>query len=69
MIGGEQKYAVRVQVNPDALASRGIGLEDVRTALANASINQPKGNLEGAHQAVTLDTNDQLFTPRNPSTM
>jgi hydrophobe/amphiphile efflux-1 (HAE1) family protein len=64
-IGGEQKYAVRVQVNPDALASRGIGLEDVRTALANASINQPKGNLENTHQAVTLDTNDQLYTAKS----
>jgi hydrophobe/amphiphile efflux-1 (HAE1) family protein len=64
-IGGEQKYAVRVQVNPEALASRGIGLEDVRTALANTSINQPKGNLENAHQAITLDTNDQLYTAKS----
>ncbi|HEY1507318.1 MAG TPA: multidrug efflux RND transporter permease subunit [Stellaceae bacterium] len=64
-IGGEQKYAVRVQVNPEALASRGIGLEDVHTALANASINAPKGNLENAHQAVTLDTNDQLYTAKS----
>jgi hydrophobe/amphiphile efflux-1 (HAE1) family protein len=61
-IGGEQKYAVRVQVNPDALAARGIGLEDVRTALSNLSVDQPKGDLENAHQAVTLDTNDQLLT-------
>jgi hydrophobe/amphiphile efflux-1 (HAE1) family protein len=60
-IGGEQKYAVRVQVDPEKLASRGIGLEDVRTALASTSVDQPKGNLENAHQAVTLDTNDQLF--------
>jgi hydrophobe/amphiphile efflux-1 (HAE1) family protein len=64
-IGGEQKYAVRVQVNPEALASRGIGLEDVRTALANTSVNQPKGNLENAHQAITLDTNDQLYTAKS----
>ncbi len=64
-IGGEQKYAVRVQVNPEALASRGIGLEDVHTALANASINAPKGNLENAHQAITLDTNDQLYTAKS----
>jgi len=63
-IGGEQKYAVRIQVNPDALAARGIGLEDVRTAIANTSINQPKGTLENAHQAVTLDTNDQLLTAK-----
>ncbi|MGH7997341.1 MAG: efflux RND transporter permease subunit, partial [Opitutaceae bacterium] len=60
-IGGEQKFAVRVQVDPDALAARGIGLEDVRAALANTSTDQPKGDLENAHQALTLDTNDQLF--------
>jgi hydrophobe/amphiphile efflux-1 (HAE1) family protein len=60
-IGGEQKYAVRVQVNPDALASRGIGLEDVRAALAANSADNPKGTLEDAHRSVTIDTNDQLF--------
>jgi multidrug efflux pump len=60
-IGGQQKRAVRVQVNPDALAAKGIGLEDVRNALASTTTNQPKGNLENAHQTVTLDTNDQLF--------
>jgi hydrophobe/amphiphile efflux-1 (HAE1) family protein len=60
-IGGEQKYAVRVQVNPTALVARGIGLEDVRSALAAASIDNPKGTLENAHQSVTIDTNDQLF--------
>ena len=38
-----------------------IGLEDVRTALATATLDQPKGNLESAHQTFTLDTNDQLF--------
>ena len=52
---------MRVQVNPGALAARGIGLEDVRTALAATSVDQPKGNLENAHQSFTLDTNDQLF--------
>ncbi len=60
-VAGQQKFAVRVQVNPDALAGRGIGLEDVRNALLNTSTDQPKGNLENAHQAFTLDTNDQLF--------
>ena len=52
---------MHVQVNPAALAARGIGLEEVRTAVATATVNRPKGNLEGAHQIVTLDTNDQLF--------
>ena len=60
-IGGQQKRAIRVQVNPDALAAKAIGLEDVRSALANTTTNQPKGNLENAHQTVTLDTNDQLY--------
>ncbi|HYM04017.1 MAG TPA: efflux RND transporter permease subunit, partial [Stellaceae bacterium] len=60
-IAGQQRFAVRVQVNPDALAGRGIGLEDVRNALVNTNTNQPKGNLENRHQALTLDANDQLF--------
>ncbi|HXW27452.1 MAG TPA: efflux RND transporter permease subunit, partial [Xanthobacteraceae bacterium] len=64
-IAGQQQYAVHVQANPVALASRGIGLEDVHTALNNATINEPKGNLEGAHQQVTIDTNDQLFNAQS----
>ncbi len=60
-IAGEQIPAVHVQVNPDALASRGISLEDVRNAIVNATSNGPKGNLEGGQQSFTLDTNDQLF--------
>jgi hydrophobe/amphiphile efflux-1 (HAE1) family protein len=60
-IAGQQQYAVHVQVNPLALASRGIGLEDVHTALNNATLDEPKGNLENEHQQVTIDTNDQLF--------
>ncbi len=60
-VAGQQTYAVRVQVDPEALAARGIGLEDVRNALIATSTDQPKGNLEGAHQSFTLDTNDQLF--------
>jgi hydrophobe/amphiphile efflux-1 (HAE1) family protein len=60
-IAGQQKFAVRVQVDPAALAARGIGLEQVRSAITSASTDQPKGNLENGHQALTLDTNDQLF--------
>jgi len=60
-IAGQQQYAIHVQVNPLALAARGIGLEDVHTALAAASLSEPKGNLEGPHQVFTLDTNDQLY--------
>src|SRR5215475_91888 len=60
-IFGQKQYAVHIQVNPAALAARGIGLEDVRNAITQATINRPKGVLEGAHQAVAIDTNDQLF--------
>src|SRR5258707_8594797 len=60
-IYGQKPYAAHIQVNPGALAARGIGLEDVRNALVAATVNRPKGNLEGLNQAITLDTNDQLF--------
>ncbi len=60
-INGGQKPAVRVQVDPESLAGTGLTLEDVRSALAAANINQPKGNIDGARQDYTLATNDQLF--------
>src|SRR5271156_4824367 len=60
-INGGQKPAVRVQVDPEALAGTGLTLEDVRSALAAANINQPKGNIDGSRQDYTLATNDQLF--------
>jgi hydrophobe/amphiphile efflux-1 (HAE1) family protein len=60
-IFGQQTYAAHVQVNPGALASRGLGFEDVRNALVATTLDRPKGDLEGAHQTYTLDTNDQLF--------
>ena len=60
-IAGQQQYAVHVQVNPLALASRKISLEDVHAALTAATLDEPKGNLEGERQVYTLDTNDQLF--------
>jgi hydrophobe/amphiphile efflux-1 (HAE1) family protein len=64
-IAGQQQYAVHVQVNPMALAARGIGLEDVHTALNNATLSEPKGTLEGRNQVYSLDTNDQLFDARS----
>jgi hydrophobe/amphiphile efflux-1 (HAE1) family protein len=60
-IFGQKLYAARVQVNPAAVAAHGIGLEDVRSALVNATINEPKGSIEGDNQVVALETNDQLF--------
>ena len=60
-IFGQRAYATHVKINPGALSSRGIGLEDVRNALLGTTIDRPKGVLEGQHQTYTLDTNDQLF--------
>src|ERR1700741_3120794 len=60
-IFGQKPYAARVQVNPAALAAKGIGLEDVRSAIATATVNQPTGQIEGAHRVTAIDTNDQLM--------
>jgi hydrophobe/amphiphile efflux-1 (HAE1) family protein len=62
-IGGQQQPAVRVQVDPQALAARGINLEDVRTVLGQANVDLPKGELNSPRQTFTLNTNDQLFMP------
>ena len=61
-ISGGQKPAVRIQANPTALSSYGINLEDVRTALTNASVNAAKGNFDGPSQDFQIDANDQLVT-------
>lgn len=57
---GSQKYAVRVSLNPDALTSRGVGLEDVRMAIENGNVNIPAGTLYGPQTAYMLRTNGQL---------
>jgi hydrophobe/amphiphile efflux-1 (HAE1) family protein len=62
-IGGQQKPAIRVQVDPQALAARGIGLEDVRNIISGANVDQPKGTLNSPRQTYTLNTNDQLLKP------
>jgi multidrug efflux pump len=59
---GGQRPAVRLQVDPVALAALGLGLEDIRATIAQANVNQPKGTLDGGHQAFTLATDDQLAT-------
>jgi multidrug efflux pump len=61
-ISGGQKPAVRIQVNPPALSSYGINMEDVRTALTQASVNGAKGNFDGPRQNFQIDANDQLET-------
>ncbi|CAN5509675.1 multidrug efflux RND transporter permease subunit MuxB [soil metagenome] len=60
-IEGNQKPAVRIQINPSAVAAQGLSLEDVRTAVAAANVNAPKGSFDGAQQAFTLGTNDQIL--------
>jgi hydrophobe/amphiphile efflux-1 (HAE1) family protein len=60
-IGGQQKPAVRVRLDPEALAARGINLEDVRTALGQANVDLAKGTLNSPRQTYTLNTNDQLL--------
>jgi multidrug efflux pump len=59
-ISGGEKPAVRIQVNPTALSSYGLGLEDLRTALAQANVDQAKGVLDGSRQSYTIGANDQL---------
>jgi multidrug efflux pump len=59
-ISGGQRPAVRVQANPKALAAYGLSLEDVRTAVAAANVNQAKGSFDGPARASTIDANDQL---------
>ena len=61
-ISGGQKPAVRIQANPSALSSYGINLEDLRTALSQASVNAAKGNFDGPRQDYQIDANDQLVT-------
>jgi len=61
-ISGGQKPAVRIQVNPTALSSYGINLEDVRTAIQQTSLDSAKGNFDGPHQDYQIDANDQLLT-------
>jgi HAE1 family hydrophobic/amphiphilic exporter-1 len=57
---GSQKYAVRIQLDPQALATRQIGIDDVHTAVQNANVNLPVGTLYGEHRAFTLQANGQL---------
>ena len=61
-ISGGQRPAVRIQVNPGALAAYGLSLDDVRTSIANANTNQAKGSFDGPTRASTIDANDQLKT-------
>ncbi len=61
-IEGNQKPAVRVRINPAAIASLGLGLEDVRTALTLNNINAPKGSFDGPRQSYAIGANDQILS-------
>jgi hydrophobe/amphiphile efflux-1 (HAE1) family protein len=62
LIEGNQKPAVRVRINPAALAGLGLGMEDIRTALGANNVNQPKGSFDGLHQSYAIGANDQIFS-------
>ncbi|HEX9451466.1 MAG TPA: MdtB/MuxB family multidrug efflux RND transporter permease subunit [Burkholderiales bacterium] len=59
-LSGGQRPAVRIQANPKALAAYGMSLDDLRTAIGNANVNQAKGSFDGPARASTIDANDQL---------
>jgi multidrug efflux pump len=59
-ISGGQRPAVRLQLNPQALAAYGIAIDDIRTTIGNLNVNTPKGNFDGPAQATTINANDQL---------
>ena len=61
-ISGGQKPAVRIQANPTVMGSYGLNLEDLRTAIVAANVNQAKGNFDGTHQAYQIGANDQLLS-------
>src|SRR5438034_4429533 len=61
-IEGNQKPAVRVRVNPAVIASLGLSLEDVRSALIASSVNAPKGSFDGSRQSYAINANDQIFS-------
>jgi multidrug efflux pump len=61
-ISGGQKPAVRIQANPTTMAAYGLNLEDLRTAIVAANVNQAKGNFDGARQGYQIGANDQLLS-------
>ncbi|NLC62359.1 MAG: multidrug transporter subunit MdtC, partial [Gammaproteobacteria bacterium] len=63
-LAGGQRPAVRVEVNPNALAAAGLGMDDIRAAISAANVNMPKGSFDGPTRAVMLDANDQMRSPQ-----
>ena len=63
-LGGEQRPAIRIQVDPAKLAARGLTLEEIRGALVNATTNAPKGSLTSARTSLAIEANDQIVEPK-----
>jgi len=63
-IAGGQRQAVRIKVNPEALAANSLNLSDIRTLVGASNVNQPKGNFDGPTRVSMLDANDQLRSPK-----
>jgi hydrophobic/amphiphilic exporter-1 (mainly G- bacteria), HAE1 family len=64
-IGGQQKPSVRVQIDPAKLVAKNLSLEDVRNIIVNTTVDSPKGNIDGATQAFTIYSNDQLLDSKD----
>src|SRR5271170_4925629 len=64
-ISGGERPAVRIQVNPRALAAHGLNIDDLRTTLGNANVDDPKGSFDGPAQASTINDNDQISSPES----
>ncbi len=64
MIWGSQKYAVRIQIDPNALATRGIGVDEIRSAVAAANANTPVGTLQNDKQQLIIEARTQLFNAK-----
>ncbi|MEO6841637.1 MAG: multidrug efflux RND transporter permease subunit [Bradyrhizobium sp.] len=62
-IGGQQKPAIRVQIDPAKLVAKGLSLEDIRGQIATTTVDSPKGNIDGDSRAYTIYANDQLLDP------
>ncbi len=62
-IGGGQRQSMRIRVNPSALASYGLNIDDLRTTISNGNVNTAKGNFDGPTRAFTINANDQLMSP------
>ncbi len=63
-ISGGQRPAVRIKANPQALAAYGLNLDDLRTTVANANVNTPKGSFDGPTRSFSINANDQLTDPK-----